>query len=384
MLPEVPLLPDDGLAAAPSAAAAALAADWANSAADEKHREAPEPKRKQRQSTNWIFTVNGIPQDEQLCREMCAVLLGQLERSGRFLRLIFQLERGKDSGLLHLQGACQTQHKTSLAGLVSWKAFDPFVPHFERMLGKPEQAWAYCSKDETRVAGPFMIGDEPRAGQGTRTDIQRAHAAIKTIAVADDPVKCESMVRDEYVSVEAKYLRWFDRKVEEVMPQRSWHTMGVVLTGPPGTGKSTFARSNAIALGYEPDDVFVLENRHDVRSTLWFDGYRSQSVVILDEFKYGSVSGVEFNKLLDCFPHRVQVKGGFVPFRARVMYFISNDDFENWFESSLQQQAALRRVHLWIRFDYLPGHLPNEDFSNARDCAEHAVLETRKAVPCPR
>ena len=45
--------------------------------------------------------------------------------------------------------------------------------------GSPEQNRKYCTKDDTRIAGPWERGEMPASGQGKRNDIIKVVNHIK-------------------------------------------------------------------------------------------------------------------------------------------------------------------------------------------------------------
>ena len=90
-----------------------------------------------------MFTINN-PEDEQIPRTWEGVLYCQ-----------WQVEVG-ESGTRHVQGYVAFKCNKRLSIL---KKVHP-TAHWERRKGTHNDARAYCSKEDTRVAGPWEIGDE--------------------------------------------------------------------------------------------------------------------------------------------------------------------------------------------------------------------------------
>ena len=93
------------------------------------------------------------------------------------------MERG-DEGTSHYQGyICFKFNKTLHA-----VKFNPRA-HWELRGGKHEEAKAYCSKEETRVDGPWTYGEEPQKGK--RTDLlllkERLDAGVPVRDIWRDP-----------------------------------------------------------------------------------------------------------------------------------------------------------------------------------------------------
>ena len=81
----------------------------------------------------------------------------------------------------------------------------------------------------------------------------------------------------------------------------------------------------------------------------WWDGYAGESVVIIwDE----PDSDIEFGQLLqlcDRYEHRVEVKGGFVQFIAKLIIFTSNFHPETLFAKHANYAAFSRRITLLLK-----------------------------------
>ena len=86
--------------------------------------------------------------------------------------LVYQLEMG-ESGTPHFQGYIQMNKP------VRFTHFHPMLEraHFEVSKGTPEQATAYCTKEDTRLEGPWVFGEIQ--GQGKRNDIISLRNAIR-------------------------------------------------------------------------------------------------------------------------------------------------------------------------------------------------------------
>lgn len=71
-----------------------------------------------------------------------------------------------------------------------------------------------------------------------------------------------------------------------------------------------------MAIGDEvnQDNVFILGGPNSRNSALWWDGYIGQKTVVLDDFRPWWCPFSFLLRILDRYPIRVQVKGGFVNF----------------------------------------------------------------------
>lgn len=81
---------------------------------------------------------------------------------GPHLRYMIYQEEVGESGNYHFQGYLEFQRPVRRSALL-------IGPHYEIARGKPSECIAYCSKEETRVGGPYTFGEPSR--QGERVDL---------------------------------------------------------------------------------------------------------------------------------------------------------------------------------------------------------------------
>lgn len=113
-------------------------------------------------SFNWCFTLNNPESNE-------------LPRYDNLKFCVWQRERG-EQGTEHLQGYAEFKTQHRLAACKKWL----HRAHWEVRRGSAEQAKQYCEKEESRVAGPWSIGEFTPSFQGRRTDLSRAVEILKT------------------------------------------------------------------------------------------------------------------------------------------------------------------------------------------------------------
>jgi hypothetical protein len=80
--------------------------------------------------------------------------------------------------------------------------------------------------------------------------------------------------------------------------------------GQAGSGKTREARQYCI----DNDLSFYFKD-----NTQWWDGYRQQDAVIIDDFDHTSWNYRELLRVLDRYEHQVQIKGGYIPLNSRVI-----------------------------------------------------------------
>lgn len=216
--------------------------------------------------------------------------------------IVYQKESTPSTGRLHFQGYILLKSPRTLKFVREILKSDP---HLEKRLGSHEQAKAYCTKEESRVEGPWEQGTEPKPGK--RTDILGAKkildegGSISEVAESNFELWCRN-----YKAFE-KYIL-LKVKVRSEAPHVIW------IHGPSGTGKSKRAYEFATqkeSFYYKPP------------ANKWWDGYTGQEVVVIDDYK-GAWELEYLLTLLDRYPLKVEVKGGSVEFNSKYIVITSN------------------------------------------------------------
>lgn len=269
-------------------------------------------------SRNWLFTINN-PSSNDIPRTWDGVRA-----------VTWQLEEG-ENGTPHLQGYLQLLTVQRLSWL---KRLDNRA-HWEPRMGSHEQALAYCTKAETRKAGPFTHGDH--ATQGQRTDLEEVRDEIKK-------GKTEIELFESHLSTMSRNYKFFREYRRLITPKRDHKSRVIVIYGPTGTGKTLFARTHFPRAYWKS------------RSN-WWDDYAGHRVVCVDEF-YGWLPYDFLLRLLDRYPLMVECKGGFHTFNSHTIILTSNRHPSEWYNEDKCPYAPLeRRIDILMRKDSL-----EEDF----------------------
>lgn len=257
---------------------------------------------------NWVFTWNNFTADHQEI----------LKEAGSFV--VYQHEVGKE-GTDHLQGYIELQKKARLSAM---KKLLP-TAHWESRKGTADQAYDYCTKEDTRVAGPWEFGE--RKQQGARSDL------IKAKKVLDDGGTVLDIADTDFAAY-CKYHKSFDRYKREICPKRNWEMEVLVYWGAPGTGKTRKAFEENPSAYFKPQGE-------------WWDGYTGQDVIILDDF-YGTLPWGFLLKLLDRYPLLLPFKGGFHQMASKKIIITSNVDIDEWYDfinkPAMKVEALARRI----------------------------------------
>lgn len=252
-----------------------------------------------RQARRMCFTIHG---EENLA--WLKANYTSLHNNVQFV--IFQIEKAPETGALHAQGYLELKKPAKYSTVQGYMECGQF--HIEVCGGSQEDNIKYCTKEETRVEGPFEHGERKR--QGERMDLIAAHALLKEGRPVVDVV-------DAFPAVGIRFVR----NLKEVhamyhKPTRRQEPTILFMSGPPGIGKSRLADNIVAGAGMS---VFrALDNEQG-----WFDGYDGEEIVLFDEFR-GLFPLRLMLQLLDFYALRLPVKGGFVGIKAHTFIFTSN------------------------------------------------------------
>ena len=233
---------------------------------------------------------------------------------------IWQLESGENE-TPHLQGYVVMEKRKRLGGM---KQLCPRA-HWEVRKGTHEQAKAYCSKEETRVDGPWEIGNMPNREPkpGKRNDIHEFKESLLSCATMKDVFEKHPTTFMRYYRAAASIRLMYSRP-------RKFKTEVIVVYGETGVGKSRWADETY------PDAYWKPPN------SKWWDNYAQEEVIIMDEF-YGWLPYCEMLRLLDRYPCQVETKGGSVNFAPKKIIILSNKAPEDWYDKTKCAWEPLER-----------------------------------------
>jgi hypothetical protein len=238
----------------------------------------------------------------------------------------------------------------------------PARPHFERSLGSSAQNIVYCTKSDTRIAGPWSFGS-PRQ-QGHRTDIEGFRDAIISGKSLSDLIS-------DHPRELAKYDRFYHTVRNELYYKREVKLFKkglkprviVLWSANPGSGKTRFVYDH-----HEAEGIYKVEFGTGSKGSLWFDNYNGEEVFLLDDF-YGNCRYDFLLRFLDRYPIRCQSKGGSSSPVRRIVYITSNCPPEMWYARlPIGPDALLRRIDYTYCFDDLNGIVrPDESICELTD-----------------
>jgi hypothetical protein len=205
--------------------------------------------------------------------------------------------------------------------------------HFEARKGSQTQAIDYCSKEDTRISGPFTYGEKSEEKQGKRNDLLEFINTAKTegmkkarIADPSTYVRYRNSLRGALADFVLDDIDNATKEAPEV----------IMLYGPPGCGKTRlFVQSEKDGHMLGATDGF------------WFDGYSGEEAVLIDDYagKASKWSLTQTLRILDRYATSVPVKGSTIGWAPKKIYLSTNIHPMKWFEYTGReaQYDALKR-----------------------------------------
>lgn len=206
--------------------------------------------------------------------------------------------------------------------------------------GTPEQCRKYVRKLASSQGEQFEYGEFPTSTQGSRTDVRNFRNAI--LGGASD-----INLVNEHPNEVAKFPRFIPFVRNAQLHETAKNIMPVeviALTGPSRSGKSYM-----VFKLYEDkmDDLYRVNNEGK-----WWDGYRGQPAILIDDFIDDQWRIVDMLHWLDSYPMQLPIKGGFTHKRWKRVFITSNYEIDDWYQHVDQKSrtALHKRIDVNITF----------------------------------
>lgn len=259
-------------------------------------------------SRGWCFTLNNYSNLE--ISEL------KLRFEGAVWYIIGE-EIGHTTGTPHLQGAIYFKNA------VVMPKFNPRI-HWEIMRGNCQQNRVYCSKEKVLVE----FGECPKKGK--RSDLK---SIVEMLLDGASDKEIYAVHGDKALRINGCIARGRCSLFEI---KRNWEMDVRIYYGAPGTGKTRAV--------YEE---FGIDNVYSKMVGKWWDGYKGEGCVLIDDFDPTNCFDIQFDfylKLLDRYPMMIEGKGCSCQFYSHTIIFTSNFDPEIWFAQKPNRDAFFRRV----------------------------------------
>lgn len=239
----------------------------------EGNTRASESKKKPEQKIrNWVFTLFSNTEDPP-------------QFTDHMKWLAYGSEICPDTGRHHWQGMCGFKNAKTFSAA---KKYFGDNRHIASMRGSLQDNEYYCSKESKLI----WHGDKP--DQGKRNDLAEITAEILA-----GTTNVEQILVEKPMTVH-QYGRTLDRIQDMHMRNvfRTEMTEGIWLYGPTGSGKSHNALKD-----FSPKTHYIVPNDGG-----WWDGYRQQETVVIQEFR-GGIPFETILEMVDKWPFYVKRRG---------------------------------------------------------------------------
>jgi len=248
----------------------------------------------------------------------------------------FQIEKGGNSELTHIQGMIVFKNP------VHWYTFCRLFPlaDFSSIKASNTQARQYCTKEETRVAGPFELGEFTE--ERSRTDIREFMSLIEAGGSNTDLM---TLFPSLYVQNMKKVDDLRAVKLYDIYSRTKRNIEVTYIYGAPGLGKSTYVDNL-----YSYDEMYLVDT-YDLSA---FTYYSTQDVLVFDEFT-GQFAIPTMNKFMDVRPVKLRGLNSLKWACYTKVFIISNLSLSQLYKHEQETapdiyKAFLRRIDNIIHF----------------------------------
>lgn len=198
-----------------------------------------------------------------------------------------------ENGTPHLQGYLELNKQLNLNAL---KVILPRA-HIEKRRGSQDQAIEYCKKD-----GDF-VETGTKKKQGKRNDL----AEIRRIVFEDHGNMLDIIhIASNYQSLKsAELLMKYRPPKNKYLPKKVFWFFGST-----GKGKTKMAMDCC-----PENNTWISSEKLN-----WFDGYWGQTHVLIDDYRRDFTTFHFLLRLLDVYPLKVPIKGGYVDWEPDYIY----------------------------------------------------------------
>jgi len=182
--------------------------------------------------------------------------------------------------------------------------------------GNDFQNRTYCSKD-----GDFFEVGTP-SEQGKRNDISELAQKIK-----NNELSLEDIMFD-YPVLYMKYSRSIEKMLNAVLVPRTTAPAVFWRWGLAGTGKSRYC-------------IEKHPNHYIKDNTLWWDGYKQDEAVIIDDFD-NKIPFRVLLRMLDRYKYPCQIKGGYTQLNSPFIYITCEYPPEHFWSGNELEQITRR------------------------------------------
>lgn len=258
-----------------------------------------------------VFTINRW--DQSLVEQLRAYAASECE----YMRFGFEI--APTTGREHIQGWLQWSNPRQVGNF--WKKFNH--AYVAPRHGTVEDNQRYTAKEGRWEE----FGTPPKQGERADWELARSQLAnrksVREVIDAQPHLLPTIRALERYATLSRQ-------------PPQDRDVRVLYIHGPAGCGKT-----RAIHEAY-PDAYWKPEGE-------WWDGYEGQPVVVLDDY-YSDIRYQQILRVLDRYPLRLPVKGGFVPAEYTTVLITSNATLDEQYPNQFgpRREALYRRIHCVI------------------------------------
>lgn len=261
---------------------------------------------------------------------------------------VYQVEKGRVHNKVHAQCVIKLKHSFDEEMVKECFDYTMYITKAENV----ECCVKYCIKTNTRIAGPFFLGN-PLLIPGIRR-ILREQKLHDSFFELEHLKEYKTQILSGSKTYEQIYIEnyTFAKKHEKILKKYEKECLTVAkkskcdliyVYGPPGVGKTLFCKN----LGRnDHQQVFFLTNE-----SFWWDGYKGQKSVVLDEFDKKSLNPKCIKFISDSTSINLQIKGDTVTNNIEQLFICSNYKLGINFKKN-DYVSINRRIRDHIQFDF--------------------------------
>lgn len=322
-------------------------------------------------SRRWMATLNNPVADN---------LPAQWVADGDCVAVWWQKEKAPTTGTPHLQiyFITKVNPRNKNGFTLKWiKENLNSKMDVRKCKGTHKQCIAYVSKSDTRVDGPWHLGEyaerDAQVAGGKQSGEKHKAKLLDIKEKIDAGATDQELWQTDFELMSRAHKSFNAYRSSLKQNQRKTTTKVLVMYGPSGTGKSHTANN----IGQANGGAYWLRKPAD-GGIDWWDNYNGEPVVIIDEF-YGWLPFDTLLRLCDKYPYLVNTKGSFVPFVAKLIIITSNKPPREWYSEekidAVMWAAFVRRIsgangsvrHMTVKYVPSPSDEVEDDFDNIVD-----------------
>lgn len=282
----------------------------------------------------------------------------------------WQLERSPTTGRLHIQAFVSLKKSTRCAWMRK---------HFKKCnvticRGTPDQVHQYCTKEQTRVFGPYYWRRNPAnaddasmflqalssCGKGARNDLKELREKVEQGLTSRELAKAVPDAMFRHGKLVSSY-----RSLVEPLYDPDDELVIINVLGEAGVGKSQWVWEQLKELlgikGMESQKK--MEQFHKFvlmkEPSNWYDFYDGQRIIVLDDFDGSKMSYAELNRVCGRYKLYCEIKGSTVNRRWNVVIITSVGGVRTWYPERREWSEFERRPTMTVTFPTAIGFEPD-------------------------